>query len=115
MAITKERLQELINEGATIYTIKHIGGDVMELHLKNISDDFRYFLLDMTEELFEDKAEVDRSDRKILKKAMEIITEIRDAKPDPITLETIRLGRELDQEYYERIKDKDTEDGDMFE
>ena len=65
--------------------------------------------------ILEDKEEVDRSDRKILKKAMEIITEIRDAKQDPITLETIRLGRELDQEYYERIKDKDTEDGDMFE
>ena len=65
--------------------------------------------------ILEDKEEVDRSDRKILKKAMEIITEIRDAKPDPITLETIRLGRELDQEYYERIKDKDTEDDDMFE
>ena len=64
--------------------------------------------------ILEDKEEVDRSDRKILKKAMEIITEIRDAKPDPIILETIRLGRELDQEYYERIKDKDTEDGDMF-
>lgn len=65
--------------------------------------------------ILEDKAEVDRSDRKILKKAMEIITEIRDAKPDPITLKTIRLGRELDQEYYERIKDKDIEDDDMFE
>ena len=46
---------------------------------------------------------------------MEIITEIRDAKPDPITLETIRLGRELDREYYDRIKDKDIEDDDMFE
>ena len=65
--------------------------------------------------ILEDKEEVDRSDRKILKKAMEIITEIRDAKQDPITLETIRLGRELDQEYYERIKDKDIEDDDMFE
>ena len=65
--------------------------------------------------ILEDKEEVDRSDRKILKKAMEIITEIRDAKQDPITLETIRLGRELDREYYERIKDKDIEDDDMFE
>ena len=65
--------------------------------------------------ILEDKAEVDRSERKILKKAMEIITEIRDAKPEPITLETILLGRELDREYYERIKDKDIEDDDMFE
>lgn len=65
--------------------------------------------------ILEDKAEVDRSDRKILKKAMEIITEIRDAKPDPITLETIRLGQELDREYYDRIKDKDIEDDDRFE
>ena len=65
--------------------------------------------------ILEDKEEVDRSDRKILKKAMEIITEIRDAKPDPITLETIRRGHELDREYYERIKDKDIEDDDMFE
>ena len=65
--------------------------------------------------ILEDKEEVDRSDRKILKKAMEIITEIRDAKQEPITLETIRLGRELDREYYERIKDKDIEDDDMFE
>ena len=52
MAINKERLQELINKGATIYTIKPIGGDVMELHLKNISDDFWYFLLGMKEEMF---------------------------------------------------------------
>ena len=65
--------------------------------------------------ILEDKEEVDRSDRKILKKAMEIITEIRDAKPDPITLETIRLGCELDREYYDHIKDKDIEDDDMFE
>ena len=65
MAISINRLEELIKQGATIYTIKHIGGDVMELHLKNISDDFRYFLLDMTEELFEDKAEVEEKAKKI--------------------------------------------------
>lgn len=58
MAISRERLEELIKQGATIYTIKRTGGDVMESHLKNISDDFWYFLLGMTEELFEDKAEV---------------------------------------------------------
>lgn len=67
MAISKNRLEELIKQGATIYTItsKRTGGDVMELHLKNISDDFWYFLLGITEELFEDKAEVEEKAKKI--------------------------------------------------
>ena len=65
MAISKERLEELIKEGATIYSIKHNGGDVVELSLKNISDEFWYFLLGMTDELFENKAEVEEKSKKI--------------------------------------------------
>ena len=64
----------------------------------------------------DDKEELDRGDRKILKKALSIITDIRDMKPDPIVIETIQLEQELDREYRERIQEfnKDYEDDDIL-
>ena len=66
--------------------------------------------------ILDDKEELDRGDRKILKKALSIITDIRDMKPDPIVIETIQLEQELDQEYRERIQEfnKDYEDDDIL-
>ena len=57
--------------------------------------------------ILDDKEELDRGDRKILKKAMSIIQTIRDTKPDPITMETIQLEQELDREYRDRIQEFD--------
>ena len=57
--------------------------------------------------ILDDKDELDRGDRKILKKAMSIIQTIRDTKPDPITMETIQLEHELDREYRDRIQEFD--------